>query len=128
MDVARLKLAVDHGFQWTAPARVPRVTELARRIDFQVFAFDMERRTVGRHSSTRPFSASPQIAGKCGRTIKALLPPPLLALSRIGERVEYTLRRGSDKNFRKNRVLVGCNGSSCHGNLLLTFHENPEFL
>src|SRR5258708_6319783 len=114
VNAGGLELPPDDSFERAAITRDPGMDEEARRVDFQIFAVDAKRCSVGTDAHARPFAARTQIALPLCNAIHALLAPPLRQLVGIGDGLEDACRRRGDKDFCEYSVLIGTDCCGCH--------------
>lgn len=103
----RFQFPTDRGGRRARPTGSPGVDEEARRIDFVVFAGDLERAGFATDTLGRPLSADAQIGFELAAAIGLSLPfasPPLQHLARINQGLKDALRLSRDVNLANEFV------------------------
>jgi hypothetical protein len=119
----RLKLPADDGFLLARITADPSVDKLARRIDFEIFAFHVEFRAVGSNSIAAPLASGAQIHGGPGDAVQTILSPPARELGRIADRLENARWRRGDEDLSDDGILVRRDGGSGHCLFLLDLRD-----
>jgi hypothetical protein len=100
------QLTFDSGLGGSRPTGDPCVTQAPRGIDLEKLAFDLKWPSIQADTSAAPLTANAEIGFVCLATVTAFLTPPLRHLRRINQRLEDSLRFGSNMNFADERILI----------------------
>src|ERR1700722_11352381 len=92
----------------------PGVGETARGIDFEEFAFDVERCAVGADAIAAPFASGADVGGGFGDAVEAVLSPPARDLRGITDGLEHARGWSGDEDFGDDGVLIGSDSGGGH--------------
>src|ERR1700733_7303763 len=99
----------------------PRVHEQSRRIDFEIFALDVERLAIRTDAVAAPLATRTHVHGRLRDMVETILSPPLRKLAGIADGLEHARGRSRDEDLGNNSILI--RRDSCSGHLLRSWHQ-----
>src|SRR5580693_9897296 len=99
----------------------PRVHEQSRRIDLEIFAFDVESLAIRADAVAAPLAARTHVHGRLRNMVETILSPPLRKLAGIADRLKHTRRRRSNEDLGDNSILI--RRDSCSGHFLRSSNQ-----